>query len=354
MEWNRRQFLAAGIAGRTLFAQQRGAALVLDRGFARVTHLAPGLYVTIADPSKGSQCSSNGGVIAGRDAVLIVEGHMEPAGAALEIELARMVSKAPIRGAVDTHFHLDHTFGNPAYAEQGIPILAHEKALPMMKEQYGALQGRDKAPLLAPFEKRIAAAADETDRKRKEVDLATWKWMYDAIDAAKLAFPTESLAGAEMPKRIDLGGVTAVIEFHAGHTPTDLIVRVPERDFVFAGDLLFNRSYPVSLDADMIAWRAVLDKFAGYDAKTRFVPGHGAVCGLENVRDQRDLFDDLHAHAEKMMRAGATVEEAERRYVPAARFREYPIHSWDFTVAAAMRSYYGKSGAGAPRGPKRG
>ena len=78
MEWNRRQFLVAGLAGPTLFAQQRQSAALIDKGFGRVTELAPGLYVTIADPSKGSQCVSNGGVIAGRDAVLIVEGHMEP------------------------------------------------------------------------------------------------------------------------------------------------------------------------------------------------------------------------------------------------------------------------------------
>jgi hypothetical protein len=68
------------------------------------------VYVTIADSSKGSQSASNGGVLAGRDAVLIIEGHMEPVGAALEIEVARMVSKAAARGAVDTHFHLDHTY----------------------------------------------------------------------------------------------------------------------------------------------------------------------------------------------------------------------------------------------------
>jgi len=340
MEWNRRQFLVAGLAGPTLFAQQRQSAALIDKGFGRVTELAPGLYVTIADPSKGSQCVSNGGVIAGRDAVLIVEGHMEPAGAALEIEAARMVSKAPIRGAVDTHFHLDHTFGNLAYAEQRIPILAHEKAKPMMQEQYAARKGTDKRPLLAPLEKKIAAAANSEEKRRKEEDLASWKWMYDAIDAAMLAFPTESLTAAEFPKRIDLGGITAVIEFHPGHTTTDVIVRVPERDVVFAGDLLFNTTYPVSIDADMGAWRKALDVFSGYGRRTRFIPGHGPVCGLDTVQDQCALFDDLRAHAEKMARAGATTEEAERRYLVPERFRNYSIHSWDFTIGAAMRSYF--------------
>ena len=83
MQLNRRQFLLAGMAGPISAAQKQAAAPLLDRGFAQVTQIAPGVYVTIADPSKGPQCVSNGGVLAGRHAVLIVEGHMQPAGAAL-------------------------------------------------------------------------------------------------------------------------------------------------------------------------------------------------------------------------------------------------------------------------------
>jgi glyoxylase-like metal-dependent hydrolase (beta-lactamase superfamily II) len=337
---DRRHSLLATLGSPLVAAPQPHTATLLDRGFARVTHFAPGVYLTIADGAKGPQCASNGGVLAGRDAVLIIEGHMQPAGAALEIEVARMVSKAPLRGAVDTHFHLDHTFGNVAYSEQRLSILAHEKVTPLMKEQYQALKGVDKAPLLGPHEKKLAQAVDAADKKRKAVDLATWKWMYDAIDAATLAFPTEPLATANLPKQIDLGGLTAVIEFHPGHTATDLIIRVPEHDLIFAGDLLFNRSYPVALDADMIAWRKVLDHFAAYSRQTRFVPGHGAICGQETVRDQSALFDDLRAHADKMLRAGVPVDEAERRYVVPERFQSYGLHSWDFTIGAAMRSYF--------------
>lgn len=340
---NRRTFLLAGFAGRALAAPQRPVAALLERDFARVSRLAPGVYVTIADLSK-PQCASNGGVIAGRDAVLIVEGHMQPAGAGLEIEVARMVSKAPIRGAVDTHFHLDHTFGNIAYAEQRIPILAHEKVEPMMREQYSSVKGTDKAPLLAPLEKKVAEAADPVDKKRKEEDLEANKWMFDAIESTTLAFPSEPLSATQLPTRVDLGGLTAVLEFHPGHTPTDLVIRVPERDVVFTGDLLFHRSYPVALDADMITWRKELDQLAGYGRKIRFVPGHGPVCGQETVRDQAAVFDDLRTHAEKMIRGGASAAEAERRYEVPTRFQDYGVHSWGFTVGAAMRSYFTKLG----------
>jgi hypothetical protein len=90
----------------------------------------------------------------------------------------------------------------------------------------------------------------------------------------------------------------------------------------------------------MLSWRKALDAFARYDRRTQFVPGHGLVCGLDTVREQMDLMDDLRAHAEKMMRAGATAEEAERRYTIPKPFEEFPVFSWNWTVGAALSSFY--------------
>src|SRR5262249_869236 len=154
---------------------------------------------------------------------------------------AGMLAKAPVMGAVDTHYHLDHTFGNSGYADRHIPILAHERTPVLMKERYAALQGVDKAPLLAPLKRKIEAAADSREKAGVEPDLQGEQWMYGAIDSTKLAYPTELLKPLELPRRIDLGGVQVVIEAHPGHTPTDLIVRIPDRQIVFTGDLLFYR-----------------------------------------------------------------------------------------------------------------
>src|SRR5262245_59038853 len=101
MQMDRRAFLsgslASGVAAlaagqhRAAFAAARG-----DHGFARTTQVAEGVRATIADTKKGLQCYSNGGVIVGRDATLIIEGHYQKEGADLEIDLARAASKAPI------------------------------------------------------------------------------------------------------------------------------------------------------------------------------------------------------------------------------------------------------------------
>ena len=171
MQINRRQFLMAASLAPAAAVAQKSPEPLIDRGFAQVTRMTDGVYVTIANPAKGPQCLSNGAVIAGRDAALIVEGHFFPEGAELEIEVARMVSKAPVRAAVNTHYHLDHSFGNIAYERQKIPILAHERAPALMRERYAALQHVDKGPLVAPLEQKAAAATDPLVKRHLNSDL---------------------------------------------------------------------------------------------------------------------------------------------------------------------------------------
>jgi glyoxylase-like metal-dependent hydrolase (beta-lactamase superfamily II) len=125
----------------------------------------------------------------GRERVLLVEGHFQSAGAALEVEAAGMVSKAPILAAVNTHYHLDHTFGNQGYADRHIPIMAHERAPGLMKERYAALQGVDKAALLAPLQPKIAEASDPQEKMRLQGDLGAQQWMHTAIDSTILHIP---------------------------------------------------------------------------------------------------------------------------------------------------------------------
>jgi hypothetical protein len=69
-----------------------------------------------------------------------------------------------------------------------------------------------------------------------------------------------------------------------------------------------------------------LDRLAGYGHGARFVPGHRPICGVEVVREFADLIDDLHDHSEKMIRVGARVEEAARRYTVPPRFENSKCH----------------------------
>jgi cyclase len=344
MTIGRRQFLASTLAAPALLTRRafawRPDAPVLERPFARATKEGEGLYITLANPAGGPQCLSNGGVLAGRDAVLLIEGHMQPAGATFELDLARLVSNRPIRGAVNTHFHPDHAFGDSAYAAAKVPIIAQDTAPTLIKSKYEALKGADKAVLLRPYQERLSAATTDAAIARAKGDLGAMQWMLWAIGNTELTYPTELLSIDKPATQIDLGGLTAVLECHRGHTPTDVVVRVPERDVAFVGDLLFHREYPVCIDADMLAWRRILEPMAAEPQSMRFVPGHGPICDRGGVREFIDLLDDLHAHADKMIAAGASSVEAEDRYQVPPGFSEYSQSWWDWEIGAAMRSYY--------------
>ncbi len=337
---DRRRFLAGALAAPLLAFRRADPAPIIDRGFARVVPLTDGVFVTLADPTKGPQCLSNGGVIAGRDRTLLVEGHYQAAGAALEIEAARQISTRPIHGAANTHFHLDHTFGNVGYQRDGITIIAHERVPELMKTQYAALKGASHLSMLAPLEAQVAGATDADAKTRAQVELSAARWQYGSIDHVELAYPTDLVRPEEGARRLDLGGLTVVLESHHGHTPGDLTISVPERAVVFMGDLLFVREYPVSIDADLIRWRALLDRFLALDPTTRFVPGHGPACGRQAIVEQAALFDDLRQHAERMIAAGVDPDEAAARYVAPARFREYDQWARSWTIGAALKSLY--------------
>src|SRR6266436_9840795 len=113
--------LAADVAGDTRVSETP----LVDKGFASVRKIGEGLYATISDPSKGTTTYCNGGFLVGRDAALLVEAFTTPGGASFQLDALRKVSQAPVKGALDTHYHFDHSMGNAFYGANGIPLWAH-------------------------------------------------------------------------------------------------------------------------------------------------------------------------------------------------------------------------------------
>ena len=113
--------LAAEIEGDSRVSQ----APVVDKGFAAVRKVGDGLYATISDPSKGNTTICNGGFLVGKDAAMLIEGFTTPGGAAFQMETLRTISQVPVKGALDTHYHFDHSMGNSYYGANGIALWAH-------------------------------------------------------------------------------------------------------------------------------------------------------------------------------------------------------------------------------------
>lgn len=320
---------------------------VVDKGFAAVRKIGNGLYATISDPSKGNTTICNGGFLAGKDGALLIEGFTTPAGAAFQKEALRMVTQVPVKGALDTHYHFDHSMGNSFYGANGVPLWAHATAAKRIVDNYSPLQGLDKAAALGPYEKRIKDAKSDLERAHAQSDLNAVTGLFQIANATVLGLPNHPIDPAKLPMPIDLGGLTAVIESYPGHSGTDMIVRVPEQNVVYAGDLLFSGWYPVCFDekATISGWRDTLKKFSAFDKDTLFVPGHGQICGQEGIASIREVFDDIAGQAEKMYKAGVPAEEAQHRYVVPDKFKNFPVFAWGFTIGPAITKLYAEWGA---------
>jgi glyoxylase-like metal-dependent hydrolase (beta-lactamase superfamily II) len=170
--------------------------------------------------------------------------------------------------------------------------------------------------------------------------------VFTIANASILALPNHPLDPAKLPMKVDLGGLTAVFETYPGHSGTDIVVRVPEQNVVYAGDLLFSGWYPVCFDqmATISGWRATLGKFAALDKDTIFVPGHGQVCGQEGIKTLREVFDDIAEQAEKMHKAGVPAAEAAERYVVPEKYKNFPVFAWGFTIGPAILKLYAEWG----------
>jgi len=313
---------------------------IADKGFALIRKVGDGAYALISDRTKGMQTRSNGGFLIGKDAVFLIEGYQTPTGAAFQLDTLRTVTQLPVRAAIDTHWHFDHTLGNSVYGSQSIPVWAHALAATRMSAQYLKFQHEDLATFLAPFEKRVKEAKTDARREHAKSDIEGVSSLFEPAMSSVLGLPSHPLDPKKMPMKFDLGGMNVVIETYLGHTDTDIIIRVPDQNIVYAGDLLVNSQYGTNINGFPTAWRATLAKFAKFDKDTLFVPGHGQPCGQEAVALLAAMFDDLAEQAEKLYKAGVPVEEATERYVVPEKWKGMRMFSWGFCVGRTIEQHY--------------
>ncbi len=181
---------------------------------------------------------------------------------------AEELTGEPVSLIINTHWHLDHTHGNPAF-DAGTRVVATENTLKHLKALDADYWEGDKAALLP----------QET-------------------------FTTE--------KEISIGGKTIKL-FHPGrgHTDGDLIAHFVEDDAVHFGDLYFNHHYPnIDLEAGgtVQGWSETLDRAMEFDF-THAIPGHGELTGREGVEQFRSFIDQLAQVGRDAAEAGWTLEE---------------------------------------------
>jgi glyoxylase-like metal-dependent hydrolase (beta-lactamase superfamily II) len=153
---------------------------------------------------------------------------------------------------INTHYHLDHTHGNPGF-KPGTHIVSTERTLSHLKE----------------------------------LDADNWQG-----SAAKL-LPNDTF---DERRKFKFGDKTiTLIHPGRGHTNGDLVVLFEEDKTLVMGDLFFNQHYPnIDLEAggSVQEWPATIDKVLALDFD-KVIPGHGKTTGRAGLIGFQNMMSQL-------------------------------------------------------------
>ncbi len=230
-----------------------------------LTKLADNVY-SYADVKNGSAANSfaaNAGIVIGRDGILVIDTLISAKEAKRFVADIRKVSDKPIKYVVDTHYHLDHSFGNSEFAKLGATIIS---------------QANDRDNLA---KKGDASLKHARDYGLTEADLA----------GTVITLPTLTFTDR---MTIDLGGETVELIYVApSHTEGSALVYLPRHKVLFTGDILFTDFHPYMGDGDIAGWVKNLDFILGLDVAT-IIPGHGPLSSKKDIAEMKayiQLFD---------------------------------------------------------------
>lgn len=199
----------------------------------------------------------NVGVLATEEGTVVIDTMTLVYQGSQILQTAEQLTGSPVSMVINTHYHLDHTHGNPAF----------------------------------PVGTRVVS----TQRTLEHIDQTDAEFFSGKAAALK---PNETFDGDSLT--IDMGNKTLVL-LHPGrgHTDGDLVVLMKEEKVIHAGDLFFYEHYPnIDLEGggSVQEWGDTMDRVLELDFHTA-IPGHGPVTS-------REQFEQFQAFVRQLAEIG--------------------------------------------------
>jgi len=224
--------------------------------------------------------SGDGGNIAiviSNDGLMMVDGGYADRAGELLKAVNEQVDAHKVTQVFNTHWHLDHVGCNEMLGKAGARIMAHENVKKRLSQ------------------KITMEAMNRTVEPLKPEGLPTRTFK----GAGQIGFGTEKIKYASVPP---------------AHTDGDSWLFFEGPNVLHTGDLLFNGTYPF-IDystggwiGGMVAAADAMLKTA--DARTRIIPGHGALASKDDLMASRDMLATVHQRLAGFAKQGKTVDEA--------------------------------------------
>jgi glyoxylase-like metal-dependent hydrolase (beta-lactamase superfamily II) len=268
------------------------------------TQLAPDLYLL-------QGVGGNIAAVTGADGVLLVDAEFAGVADKIRASLRGLGVDKPVRFVIDTHYHYDHTDGNPAFAHDGAVIIAHDNLRTRL--EHGSTAGNG-----GSISKEMAAVGHD-------------------------ALPTVTYA-TELT--VHLNGTDVRVHHYArAHTDGDSVVFFPAAHVVHMGDIYVRYGFPF-IDVlgggnvrGMIA--ACADVIRTVPAGTRIIPGHGELATLDDLREYLKMLEDTTAAVARAIKAGQSLEQMKKDRLLGAWSEKYsPSKGFVDTDAFTESLYY--------------
>ena len=215
-------------------------------------------------------------ILTGKDGKLLVDTFTQLAWDRFKKTLDE-ISNAPLKLAIDSHWHWDHTDNNVNVRGAGATLIAHENTLKRLKETH------DLDVIGLHFDPSPENALPQK----------TFKESY------QMNFSGEHVA---------LGHIAPA------HTDSDIYIHFQKANVLHMGDVFFNGIY-CYIDKEtngsiggMIAGATKM--LAMVDNDTKIVPGHGPLGDKGDLRKFRDMLVTARARVQKLKSSGKSLEQA--------------------------------------------
>jgi len=263
--------IAMPSARRLLWARNAFGPVVAGEPFGNLEQVSDGVWALISTPLSGDRTTlSNGGIVAGRDAVLAIEGFNQPQGAVWLAGKARELTGRWPTHIVLTHYHADHANGVAGYLTDAArpSIRSTERTRELVVTRNQPADGG-----------RVAALKDAV--------------VVSAADVTQL----------------DLGGRVVTIVPRSGHTDSDLSLELDDPSIVFCGDLFWNAMFPNFVDAVPTKLGSAV-RALRRTRDTVYIPGHGAIGRATEYDRYVSMLDEVERAARKAHGSGVSAADA--------------------------------------------
>lgn len=264
----------------------------------KVTHVAGKVYMLAGR-------GGNIGVTVGEDGVIMVDDEFAPLAPKIRAAIDKLAGgQHRLKFVLNTHWHGDHTGGNPEFGRDATIIAQSNVRKRLIKPQ--ELFGRTVEPL--PKHGWPVITFDES---------------------VSLYFNGEEIKVTHMPNC---------------HTDGDSIVLFTGSNVLHTGDLFFNGTFPfVDLDhgGDVLSLAKHVGEIAdSLPPDVKIIPGHGPLATLDDLKTYRRMLNESIDHVRKQLELGRSVDEIKAAGVP-ERWQSWgdgfiKSDRWLETVAASL------------------